>query len=152
MMPWQDLPYWSWSKGIGWSAATLNPFSVNPYLRESQEFPSFRNGNPCGILCDFQYTGNCLYFLLWTKVSKNPSKSLILGDKLDINFNREGKSYKHKDHEKADVVLLEILVSLIAISTGSLKLGVGQCGTGRHLCADGHICRHGQPDGDKQDD
>ena len=72
----------------------------------------------------FQHTGNCFIFYYGQKVSKNPSKSLILGDKLDINFNRE-EIINTKTTKKQMWILLEILVSLVCHFYSSLKLGWG---------------------------
>lgn len=64
----------------------------------------------------FSTLGIAYIFYYGQKVSKNPSKSLILGDKLDINFNRE-EIINTKTTKKQMWILLEILVSLIAIFT-----------------------------------
>ena len=72
----------------------------------------------------FSTLGIAYIFYYGQKVSKNPSKSLILGDKLDINFNRE-EIINTKTTKKQMWILLEILVSLVAIFYGSLKLGWG---------------------------
>ena len=112
-------------KGIGWSAATLNPFSV-PVSQGIAGVPIFfGNGNPCGILCDFQHTGNCLYFLLWTE---SKQKSFQESDSWEISWILTltvKEIINTKTTKKQMWILLEILVSLVAIFYGSLKLGWG---------------------------
>ena len=111
-------------KGIGWSAATLNPFSV-PVSQGIAGVPIFSGmGIRVVSFVIFSTLGIAYIFYYGQKVSKNPSKSLILGDKLDINFNRE-EIINTKTTKKQMWILLEILVSLIAIFYGSLKLGWG---------------------------
>ena len=106
-------------KGIGWSAATLNPFSV-PVSQGIAGVPIF-SGMGIRVVI-FSTLGIAYIFYYGQKVSKNPSKSLILGDRLDINFNRE-EIINTKTTKKQMLILLEILVSLVAIFYGSLKLG-----------------------------
>ena len=112
---------------LGKGIAGLPPRSIRFQYRISGNRRSshlFGNGNPCGILVIFSTLGIAYIFYYGQKVSKNPSKSLILGDKLDINFNRE-EIINTKTTKKQMWILLEILVSLIAIFYGSLKLGWG---------------------------
>ena len=109
-------------KGIGWSAATLNPFSV-PVSQGIAGVPIFSGmGIRVVSFVIFSTLGIAYIFYYGQKVSKNPSKSLILGDRLDINFNRE-EIINTKTTKKQMLILLEILVSLVAIFYGSLKLG-----------------------------
>ena len=111
-------------KGIGWSAATLNPFSV-PVSQGIAGVPIFSGmGFRVASFVIFSALGIGYIFYYGQKVSKDPSKSLIRDDKLEINFDRD-EIINTKTTKKQMWILIEILISLIVIFYGSLKLGWG---------------------------
>ena len=73
-------------KGIGWSAATLNPFSV-PVSQGIAGVPIF-SGMGIRVVSFVVFSTLGILYIFWygQRVSKDPSKSLILGDKLEINL------------------------------------------------------------------
>ena len=128
-------------KGIGWSAATLNPFSV-PVSQGIAGVPIFSGmGIRVVSFVIFSTLGIAYIFYYGQKVSKNPSKSLILGDKLDINFNRE-EIINTKTTKKQMWILLEILVSAVLVLLDQLLNLL----RGRKGGADGAVMVHGVDD------
>lgn len=135
-------------QGIGWSAATLNPFQY-PYHKGIAGVPIFSGmGIRVVSFVIFSTLGIAYIFYYGQKVSKNPSKSLILGDKLDINFNRE-EIINTKTTKKQMWILLKSSYPWLPFLRLS-EIRMGQRGTGWYLCADGRICRRCQRMGTKQ--
>lgn len=135
-------------KGIGWSAATLNPFSV-PVSQGIAGVPIFSGmGIRVVSFVIFSTLGIAYIFYYGQKVSKNPSKSLILGDKLDINFNREEIINTKTTKSRCGFFWKSSYPWLPFLRLSEIRMG--QRGTGWYLCADGRICRRCQRMGTKQ--
>ena len=111
-------------RSIGWSAATLNPFSV-PVSQAIAGLPIFSAmGFRVVAFFIFSIIGIGYIFYYGQKVAKEPSKSLLNGEKLEMNFSKESMestviTKKHK------IIMTCIVICIGVILWGTLKAGWG---------------------------
>lgn len=111
-------------RSIGWSAATLNPFSV-PVSQAIAGLPIFSAmGFRVVAFFIFSIIGIGYIFYYGQKVAKDPSKSLLNGENLEMNFSKESMentviTKKHK------IIMTCIVICIGVILWGTLKAGWG---------------------------
>lgn len=111
-------------QGIGWSAATLNPFSV-PVAQGIAGLPLFS-------AMDFRIVSFVIFniigiaYIFWygQRVAKDPTRSIIYGEKLEMSFDKEtmentAMTKKHK------IILIMVAISIGIILWGTLSQGWG---------------------------